>query len=136
MLCVCSRPPSKDRHHPRPVQALFWCQTVVLLQDEVQSSLRESRGQGLPVHLLKEKRCGRNLETAGVNWNALFFPQCLKYHRSKSFFFFRLVGTVFVPLPFQAGISPDRAPAHPQHAAQEAGLVERMHTSAPLLELT
>lgn len=86
-LCVCSRPPSKDRHHPRPVQALFWCQTLVLLQDEVQPALRESRGQGLPVHLLKEKRCSRNLKTAGVNWNALYFLRAQNITEASHFFF-------------------------------------------------
>lgn len=56
-VCTCSRSSCEDGHHPRPVQTLLRSQAVVLLQDEVQQALRQSRRQRLSLHLLQEERC-------------------------------------------------------------------------------
>ena len=57
MLCTRSWSSSEDRHHSWSVSTLFWSQTVIFLQDEVQQAFCQSRRQRLSLHLLEEKRC-------------------------------------------------------------------------------
>lgn len=51
-----SRAPSQDRHHARALAALLRGTALLLLQDEVQQALCQSRRQGFPFNLLKEER--------------------------------------------------------------------------------